>query len=100
MQKYIFVFFTIFALFSTIVCTSANQSVPNTTFTIKELAQYDGLNGSKAYIAVDGIIYDVTSVFKKGAHQGLQLDGTDATVAFESRPHSSSILNGLPKVVR
>ena len=30
--------------------------------TIEELAEYDGLNGNKAYIAVDGNIYDVTDL--------------------------------------
>jgi predicted heme/steroid binding protein len=30
------------------------------TFTLDELAQFDGQNGAPAYVAVDGLVYDVT----------------------------------------
>ena len=33
-----------------------------TEFTLEELAAYDGQNGSPAYIAIDGVVYDVTDV--------------------------------------
>ena len=36
---------------------------PGTTgraFTLDELAQFDGQNGAPAYVAVDGLVYDVT----------------------------------------
>lgn len=32
----------------------------NQTFTRDELRKYNGQNGAAAYIAIDGIIYDVT----------------------------------------
>ena len=67
-------------------------------FTLSELSQYTGTNGSTAYIAVFGVVYDVTDVFVNGTHQGMQLGGTDATAAFESSPHSMSLLNTLPIV--
>ena len=40
--------------------------------TQEELKQYDGKNGRKAYVAIDGTIYDVTDVdaWKNGEHHG------------------------------
>ena len=69
------------------------------TFTLKELAKYDGQNGHKAYVAVDGVVYDMTllSSWKNGQHQGLSA-GTDLTAAFSKSPHAKSILK-LGKVV-
>lgn len=29
-------------------------------FTLEELAEYDGLDGNRAYVAIDGIVYDIT----------------------------------------
>lgn len=68
------------------------------TFTLEELSQYTGANGSTAYIAVDGIIYDVTNAFDNGTHQGMQIAGTDATAVFASSPHTAALLSTLPIV--
>jgi predicted heme/steroid binding protein len=82
---------------SDVTTTNANPTyLP--VFTLNELSNYTGANGTTAYIAVNGVIYDVTNVFNNGVHQGMQLGGTDATQVFESSPHALSILNGLPKV--
>ena len=69
------------------------------TFTLDELAQYDGKNGNDAYVAVDGIVYDVTNAAKwqNGSHYGIQA-GTDCTTAISRSPHGSSVLDGLPIV--
>ncbi len=74
--------------------TTNQQTLP--IFTLEQLAQYTGANGSTAYIAVYGVVYDVTNAFTNGTHQGIQLGGTDATSVFESSPHSMSILSTLP----
>lgn len=74
----------------------ADQSLP--TFTLEELSQYTGANGSTAYIAVDGVVFDVTNVFVNGTHQGIQIGGTDATSIFAASPHSASLLTTLPIV--
>ncbi len=66
------------------------------TFTAAELAPYDGQNGQPAYIAVKGVVYDVTDVpqWAGGKHHGYAA-GKDLTAAF---PHSASQLNGVPVV--
>ena len=53
------------------------------TFTTEELADYNGSNGKPAYVAVDGIVYDVSSVIRwaGGRHFGLQA-GRDLTSPF------------------
>lgn len=43
-------------------------------FTVSELANYNGQNGQRAYVAVDGIVYDVTNnpSWAGGNHRGVQ----------------------------
>lgn len=63
------------------------------SLTIQELAKYDGKNGNPAYVAVDGVIYDVTGVdaWKKGSHGGMSV-GTDISEQIKKSPHGSAIL--------
>ena len=68
--------------------------------TADELAQYDGKDGQPAYIAVDGVIYDVTNVpqWKNGDHNGFTA-GKDLTEEIKTiSPHGVSKLKGLPVV--
>lgn len=68
-------------------------------FTIEELAQYDGSGGKPAYVAVNGIVYDVSfnPAWGGGSHFGL-IAGKDLTEQFESCHQMSAILERLPKV--
>ncbi|TCO74632.1 cytochrome b5 domain-containing protein [Marinisporobacter balticus] len=68
-------------------------------FTIEELAKYDGSNGKPAYIAVNGIVYDVSteSTWGGGTHFGLYA-GKDLTDAFNRCHNNEEILKNLPKV--
>ena len=69
-------------------------------FTLEELSKYNGIDGAKAYVAIDGIIYDVTNVpqWKGGMHmQGLTA-GKDLSNYIDSAPHRKRVLNHLPKV--
>ena len=53
--------------------------------TLEELKKYNGMNGQPAFIAVDGIIYDVTDnkAWKGGKHSGLQA-GQDVSAEFKN----------------
>lgn len=64
------------------------------SFTLDSLQSYNGSNGKAAYIAVDGIVYDVTQLgsWENGMHNGYQA-GQDLTEAFASSPHAKSILD-------
>lgn len=75
---------------------AATQTIPDKTFTLEELSQFDGKDGAAAYIAIDGVVYNVTDAdgWTEGEHEGYSAGG-DLTAAFESSPHKDSILNGL-----
>lgn len=67
------------------------------TFTLEELAQYDGTNGNPAYIAVDGVVYDVSNVaqWRGGQHNGFAA-GRDLSSEIKTiSPHGVSKLAGL-----
>ena len=65
-------------------------------FSVAELAKYDGQNGQPAYAAVDGVVYDLSAIFRGGMHHGFTA-GQDLTAAFYSR-HDKSQLTGFPIV--
>jgi len=65
-------------------------------FTVAELAKFDGKNGKPAYVAVDGIVYDLSSVFINGTHQG-HAAGQDLSAAFAS-VHAKQALSNYKQV--
>lgn len=71
------------------------------TMTLRELSQYDGKDGRKAYVAVNGTIYDVTgsAAWAAASHFGL-LAGNDLTNQYASCHGSPQILLKLPVVGR
>ncbi|MGE5552143.1 MAG: cytochrome b5 domain-containing protein [Bacteroidota bacterium] len=75
-----------------------NVCNPDLRFTRAELAQYNGENGKPAYVAVNNVVYDVTTVFVNGAHFMHQA-GRELTGAF-LRQHVPSALAGYPVVGR
>lgn len=70
-----------------------------TTFTLQELSRYDGKGGNPAYVAVNGIVYDVTNdaAWAAATHFGLTA-GKDLTNEFASCHGGQPILSKL-KVV-
>lgn len=52
-------------------------------FTAKTLSLYNGKNGQPAYVAVDGLVYDVSTAFVDGIHIDHQA-GQDLSGEFHS----------------
>ncbi|MBN1624740.1 MAG: cytochrome B5 [Clostridia bacterium] len=69
-------------------------------FTLEELANYDGQDGRPAYVAVDGVVYDLTNsgAWRNGKHNGFTA-GKDLTEEIkEISPHGVKNLEGIPVV--
>ena len=66
----------------------------------EQLSRYDGKDGSPAYIAYDGKIYDVSDSFlwQKGRHQVRHLAGQDLTGELATAPHSAELLEPFPLI--
>jgi predicted heme/steroid binding protein len=63
------------------------------TFTEHELQQFDGTRGKPAYIAYDGVVYDVSasSLWRTGLHKDLHYAGTDLTRTLRKAPHTAEV---------
>jgi predicted heme/steroid binding protein len=102
-KKQIWLLFFIFSLtFTLVACQEDVKEVPEEQLielTLEELSVFDGTNGKKAYIAVDGFIYDVTNDpnWRNGMHNGFRA-GNDLSIAINSSPHGKSFLTRVPKI--
>ena len=79
---------------------SMQPTVGGRTFTSEELAFYDGSSGRPAYVAVSGIVYDVTSLIRwaGGTHFGMYA-GKDLTIPFQGCHQGvQEVLRNVPKV--
>lgn len=77
-----------------------DDSMESKTFTLEQLAVFNGKDGNPAYIAVNGVVYDVSDVgaWPKGKHQGFEA-GKDVTDQInEISPHGTGVLESLPVV--
>lgn len=79
--------------------TNSPQPSAGRLFTLEELSRYNGRDGTPAYVAVNGVVYDVTNNAAWGGatHFGLTA-GTDVTSQFTSCHAGQPILSKL-KVV-
>jgi len=84
---------------------NTSNSWENRIFTLDELKKYDGKDGRPAYVAVDGIVYDVSASphWKNGQHKGIHHAGADLTADFKSKAPGKihiegEVLERMPKV--
>jgi predicted heme/steroid binding protein len=89
---------------------SATGGTPSTTtstgrtFTLDELAEFDGKDGRPAYVAVDGVVYDVSASARwpEGRHFPCGLDSTagrDLSDLIKQAPaNMRSLLERMPVV--
>lgn len=73
------------------------------TFTPDDLKNYNGQNGKPAYVAVNGLVYDVTNsdLWKAGVHKycsDTTYAGADYSELINSSPHGADILKSFPVV--
>lgn len=68
-------------------------------FTAEELAGFDGKEGRAAYVAYEGVVYDVTesAMWGDGDHEGAHSAGRDMTAEHEDAPHDVYV-TGFPEV--
>jgi predicted heme/steroid binding protein len=58
-----------------------------------ELRQYNGERGRLAYIAYDGVIYDVSDApnWRGGMHRAMHIAGLDLTRSLRKAPHDATV---------
>ena len=89
-----------------VASSPASQSVPQKTFNAAELSKYNGQNGQPAYVAADGLVYDVTgSPFWGGGNHSMcnikSTAGRDLTSALnQAPPNMRTLLQKFPVVGR
>lgn len=68
--------------------------------TKEELARFDGQEGRKAYVAVNGKVFDVTAspYWQGGNHQDAHQAGTDLSADLLKAPHVRSVIERFPVV--
>jgi predicted heme/steroid binding protein len=68
--------------------------------TLKELAAGDGREGRRAWVAVNGKVYDFTDspLWAGGDHQGVHRAGCDLTEALQTAPHVRAVIERFPVV--
>jgi predicted heme/steroid binding protein len=76
------------------ISSEEQQIMDKNIFTEEMLAQFNGKSGKNAYIAINGIVYDVSDRWKDGEHHSL-VAGKNLTQEFLSSSHGHAIISKL-----
>lgn len=70
--------------------------------TPEQLSHFDGREGRPAYLAYNGVVYDVTQsrLWKNGSHVTKHHAGNDLTEILKTAPHGEDKVTGMPQVGR
>jgi predicted heme/steroid binding protein len=76
---------------------NASAGTGQKVFTLEELKKYNGQNGNPAYVAVNGVVYDVTGSrrWTNGLHEecsNATYAGADLTSLISSSPHGADVM--------
>jgi len=79
---------------------SLAPALENGACTAEGLCQFDGKDGRPAYVAYQGIVYDVTksSLWKNGSHVTKHAAGSDLTDLLTTAPHGEDKILAMPRV--
>ena len=82
---------------------SKNEPTEKIKMTLEELSQYDGQEGRPTYVAIHGLVYDLSKCryWKNGAHEpsfGKAFAGKDLTQVLKETPHGMSRVKRYPIV--
>ena len=103
----IIIFFSLIALSIYLASMSSHNKHQSyeekISFTVEELSKFDGKDGRPIYVAVSGIVYDLTKCryWEKGDHtpsNGQVVAGRDLTDDLKNSPHKKSYLKRYPVV--
>ncbi|TXI93800.1 MAG: hypothetical protein E6Q33_02215 [Neisseriales bacterium] len=80
-----------------LVANAAPTTPQLPTMNAATLKNYDGKDGHKAYVALNGYVYDVSNVsaWKGGKHYKGMVAGTDLTSHIDESPHGPNVVKQL-----
>lgn len=80
--------------------TQADASIPERRFSEMELRAYHGERGQPAYIAYNGVVYDVSDApnWRGGMHRNMHYAGLDLTRSLRKAPHDASVFQRVRRV--
>lgn len=78
---------------------NCNFSRQQKEFTLDELSQYDGKNGKPAYVAIEGIVYDISNELDIREVKNIRIiAGKDLTEQFNFYHRIDQIINKSPRI--
>ena len=68
---------------------------PERRISAAELRRSTGERGARMWVAVDGVVYDVTDCtrWRSGLHEGQHFPGQELTQEFGQAPHGAEVLS-------